>query len=362
MKKNKSILVVQPYLTKYRLPVFQELSCDYNVTVAATSNDSYGAITKNELGGISFHPLKEKRALSGRIFWQVGLLWLIVRIRPDLVYFTANPRYLSLWFSLILSKLLGLKVILHGQGLYNKSKVTLLYRLQYGLFSALCHKYICYTDSCKDSLRSMGIYKKSVVAENSIINKFPIKKITNSEKGLLYIGRLREGCNIEFLITVVGLLQKEGESVNLFVVGGGDELINLKTKYVNMSYIHFLGEVYDAKEISDISKVCFAGCYPGDAGLSILHYMSLSLPPIAHSNMTSHMGPEPSYIINGENGLLFDVGSVNSLKNTVKNIKNNSELRHLLQKKSYATYEKLTKPNLGQRLLAVINDVLDANK
>jgi glycosyltransferase involved in cell wall biosynthesis len=78
--------------------------------------------------------------------------------------------------------------------------------------------------------------------------------------------------------------------------------------------------------------------------------------------MKAHMGPEPSYIIDGENGLLFDENSIESLKNTIKNIINNPFFLKKLQKNTFSTYVALTQPSLGERLLSIINDVLGSTK
>ena len=362
MSVNKKIIIFQPYITKYRIPIFSELTGRYGVIIAASLNRSYGNISKEDFDGMEFVPLKESQFLSGRICWQSGILELIHRIRPDIVFFSANLRYLSLWASLFFAKLHGAKVILHGQGLYNKPNPSIFHKILYALLHELCDKYICYTQSCKESLQTSRIYNKSVVVENSIINKHPVQKTTTNSNGILYIGRLRNDCKIELLIEAIELLRQENVEIELYIIGGGVELACNRDKYAKRSYIHFLGEVYDSKVISKVSKRCFTGCYPGDAGLSVLHYMSLSLPPIVHSSMSSHMGPEPSYVVNGKNGILFEKDSINSLISAIKRSMDASKQCQNLQKNAYATYEILTTPNLGQRILAVIDDALEDNQ
>ncbi|MEY8216599.1 MAG: glycosyltransferase [Colwellia sp.] len=352
------LLIIQPYLTKYRVPIFKELNEYYDVSVVASVDGSFGNISKEELTVLKFRHLKERRFLSGRFIWQAGVLSALFKVRPKVVFMSANPRYLSLWLSLVVAKLFGMKVLLHGQGLYNKASPSIIHKIQYVLFSFFCEKYICYTDSCKESLSRTKIRNKAVVADNSIDNKYPVEKITKYESGILFIGRLRDGCKLNLLIKATNQLVYEGFPITLHIVGGGGELLKMQKKWVDYSHIKFYGEVYDSKKISEISKLCFTGCYPGDAGLSVLHYMSLSLPPIVHSSMDKHMGPEPSYINNGDNGLLFEKDSLRSLTDIIESLMGNNKALNDMQSSAFKTYQRITTPSLGLRIKKIVENVV----
>jgi glycosyltransferase involved in cell wall biosynthesis len=354
----KKIIIVQPYITKYRLPVFNELTDEFDVLIAASTNTSFGQISKEEIGNVNILELKETSFFNNKIFWQKGIIGAIVSNKPDYIYFSANPRYLSFWVAAFIANILRIKVIFHGQGLYNKLTPSIINKVTYFLFNYLCRVYICYTDSCKNSLKNLPIYNKCLVAENSIVNSAFNSVGSTSNNGILYIGRLREGTNIELLIkSITNIYKTENESIKLFVIGGGDLLSFYKNKYKNFDFIVFIGEVYDAEKITNISTKCFAGCYPGDAGLSVLHYMSLSLAPIAHSSLHLHMGPEPSYICDKSNGILFKRNSEKSLTKAILKLKHNPSLLSSVQKKAFESYKNLTNPTLGQRLKKIINQV-----
>lgn len=348
------IIVVQPYLTKYRLPVFEVLKARFDLKVMASRDVSYGHFSSTDLSSIGFESIREIKFLSGRLTWQSGILLALFKFKPDVVFMSANPRQISLWLALVVSKILRIKVILHGQGLYNKN-CTLFYKLQYALFSMLSDRYICYTESCRESLKATLIYEKSIVAENSIVNNSPLKKMTVNDFGVLFVGRLRDGCNLDLLIDSMIAVRAAGYPVHLHVVGGGDE--NYKVKYKKLSFVHFYGEIYNPKKITDIAMSCFAGCYPGDAGLSVLHYMSLSLPPIVHSDLKSHMGPEPSYILDGINGVLFERDSLSSLVEAIEGVLSDNVLLKSLKINSFETYSRLTTPSLGERFSKIIDEV-----
>ncbi len=353
-----SLLIIQPYLTKYRVPVFRELIDYYDVTVAACLDKSFGEISEGELADLNFRKLNEIKILSGRFIWQTGVLRNLVSIRPKVVFMSANPRYITLWLTLVVAKLLSIRVLLHGQGLYNKVSPHIMYRIQYALFGFFCEKYICYTESCELSLSSMRLSAKTVVAHNSIDNKYPVEKLTTDENGILFVGRIRKNSNLNFLIGVIDDLVKTGTPLSLHIVGGGDDILEIRKQWLDCSFVNFYGEIYDSKKISEISRLCFAGCYPGDAGLSVLHYMSLSLPPIVHSSMCEHMGPEPSYINNGHNGMLFEKNCAMSLSGCVKNMKTKVNMLNAMQSEAFSTYQHITSPSLGRRIKFIIDDVV----
>ncbi len=85
--------------------------------------------------------------------------------------------------------------------------------------------------------------------------------------------------------------------------------------------------------------------------------MSLSLPPIVHSSMKKHMGPEPSYVIDGSNGVLFERESSSSLEGAIVKMIDDRVHLNRMQRNAFVRYEELTTPSLGARILRVINSI-----
>ncbi|WP_147302300.1 glycosyltransferase [Thalassotalea euphylliae] len=352
--RTRKLLIIQPYLTQYRLPVFRELAKSFPIALLASESSSFGTIEEGDKALLNYIPSQEVHWFSGKLMWQKGVLKSFLRMNPDKLFITANPRYLSSWCLILLAKMLGKEVFLHGQGRYNKSRLTVQQRLQFWLFSLLSKAYICYTESCKSSLRDTAIYKKSAVAENSIANDFPVKKKDELANGIFFVGRLRRGCNLTLLLNAVTKINaKREEKLIVHVIGSGENLTEYRQNYHENTI--FYGEVYDQQKVAEISQKCFAGCYPGDAGLSVLHYMSLSLVPIVHEQLDKHMGPEPSYISSGVNGLMFKRNDEESLIKQVEQLLAEPQSTKQLQQKAFNTYIELTKPSLGQRLAKIIS-------
>lgn len=347
------ICIIQPYLTLYRVPVFEELSTQFDVTVLAGVSSNY--ISNKYLLKFNFNFIETVNHSFKYFSIQGKIISYIFNNKIDAVFAAADPRYVTTWIAILIAKLKGIKVILHGQGLYRKGKINFLTRLLYKIYYLLCDKYVCYTELSKDSLLYLPIYEKSVVCHNSIVNEFALKRNPLGSLGVLFVGRLREGTNIEFLIK----LAETCPELTVHIVGGSHKLDFYKEISSHLDNIVFYGEIYDQNDITEISKKCSLACYPGDAGLSVLHYMSLSLPVVVHQDIKKHMGPEPSYVIDEYNGYLFERNNVESFVDTVIKCINlsDSDLT-LLMKRAFETYIKLTEPSLGTRFSIVVHEVL----
>jgi hypothetical protein len=112
--------------------------------------------------------------------------------------------------------------------------------------------------------------------------------------------------------------------------------------------------VYDAEQIRKISLDCFAGCYPGNAGLSVVHMMSLSLPVITHDDLRAH-GPEPSFIRDGVSGWLYDHADPEpALYHAVRSLASDPAKVARMRQNAFADYQSLAHPSLAERLWAII--------
>jgi len=352
------LMLVQPVITAYRIPEFEALAEEWLIDIYSDAPDA-----KQGFGGLQpdskkFRYLRHtptRALLGGRLNFQSGLVTGLLRSRPDAVFITANIRALSYWLLLIVAFFLRIPLYSHGQGLYRKQQVSLVLRLLYSLAVGLSTRYICYSDISRTAMlraKVMGM-SKVVVAENSVRNLYPVlpSEKTGRESGIMFIGRLRAGSNIPLLIDVISSLRQAGYAeLSLHIVGAGTDYVALKDSYQQQSWINFYGSVYQQEKIAAISKSCFLGCYPGDAGLSVVHYMSMSLIPVVHNSFHLHMGPEPSYIHDNINGLCFQRELAReTLYETIKKLLDNKQDIERLQQAAYHSYQELVNPSLGQR-------------
>jgi glycosyltransferase involved in cell wall biosynthesis len=267
----------------------------------------------------------------------------------------ANPRYVSFWMTLLIARLLGIPIFIHGQGLFRHTKPSWTHALVFRVLLRLATRYIAYNDFAARSLRGLTHHAKIAVLENFVTNDQPASPSERdySQSGILFVGRLREKCELERLADAVvhrnALVSNEKISVK--VIGGGELLDFYRDKYRNHPEIAFFGEIYAASRIGEIARSCFIGCHPGAAGLSVIHMMSLSLPPLVHDSFHLHMGPEPAYVIDGKTGFVFSrTDPTRTLEKIIDHVCRSRRDVAAVGENAYRFYCKLTDVSLADRL------------
>ncbi len=310
---------------------------------------------------VTWIPLTEVHPF-GKAFgiWYSRFTRQILDIKPDVIITWANPRYLSYWVLLFLGRLYGIPVYSRGHGLVKKPRPNLLQRLMFKAILTLSTKYICYTSNVKSSLEPLIKDKgKLAVDNNSLKNNYPIlpEQKTGSEKGVFFVGRVRPGCGVELLVQAMERLHRQpGFNMELHIIGDGPLGQYLLESSAKHEWFKYYGKLFDQKQISEISQNCRFGCGPGFMGLNVVHMMSLSLPVLTHRDFSVHMGPEPIYVVHGENGwLVEEANTLQLIENALVELSEMpAEKMKLLQSNAYNTYLGLSDPPYHTRLLSIM--------
>jgi glycosyltransferase involved in cell wall biosynthesis len=360
----KRVSIVQPILTNYRLPIYLELSryCQVDLVFSPTSPRSgYGKVIRTAAEHVRYFEIPTLKPFGdkfGIIQW--GLLRYIFKARPDAIVIFADFRYLSFWTTLSWAKLCGIPVYAHGHGLYRKSSISPVYRLLTRLMLRAVTSYIAYAPIVRNSFEGHGFSSKKVaVAHNTMVTHFTVQPAekTGTERGILFIGRLRRDSNLSLLLRVVRRL-RDGDQIPLtvHVVGTGEQVEQLHNEFGGLPWISWYGPVYDHKQIREISLKCFAGCYPGNAGLSVVHMIALSLPVVTHDDASRH-GPEASFIQNGASGMFFEYANpFESLHRALQLLAQDPAMVARMQFAAFERYKDLVSPSLAARLWAIVSE------
>ncbi len=356
------LCVIQPFVPDYRRDVFLDLAkyCPVDLVISPTpSGSGFGEALFSESSRVrcfmipTLKPFGEK---IGMIQWGVGKY--IRRERPDVILIFAHPRYLSFWTTLLWGRLLGIPTFAHGHGPYKKQRIGIFYRLMMIVLLRLVTSYICYAPMVRQSFIDHGFSdRKLTVAHNSLSNCSLVRpqEKTGEERGVLFMGRLRQGSNVGLLVRAMERIrQEDGLPLKLHVIGTGKEATLLQKETGGHPWIAFHGGIYDQKRIREISLDCFLGCYPGDAGLSVVHMMSLSLPVVLHDDLHTH-GPEASFIRNGVSGLLYDRKNPEEyLYQAIRSLASSPARVARMQHAAFEDYQHLVNPPLAARLWSIL--------
>jgi glycosyltransferase involved in cell wall biosynthesis len=240
--------------------------------------------------------------------------------RYDYFFIQAHLKYLDFWIISFLNLILGRKLLVHGQGLYRYEKPGFFRSLAYFMVIRSCHKYVCYNEYCMlDMQRKIPqkIRKKKIVYVNNIIRVENKNKLNRDNDDILFIGRLREKTGAEEFLKV---FSDSDENRKFHVIGDGPQLLTLQEKYATDQRILFYGSLTDHEKINSVAAQCAFGVYPGDSGLSLVHYAALGLVPIFHKNLWEHMGPECGYFIEYLDELSFDKGNFDAILAKIRQI------------------------------------------
>jgi len=360
----KRVCIVQPILSNYSLSVFRELAehCQIDLLHSGAPPESgFGQVSLPDAPNLRSFQVATFKPLGDRLgIFQRGLLRYIFRHRPDVLLLTANMRNLSFWGAVLCGRFLGIPVYAHGHGPFKKKGIGIAYRWAMPTLLRLVTSYICYAPAVRQSFIDYGFDdKKLTIAHNSVVNPFPVRpeEKQGNEKGILFVGRLRSGSNLQLLLRVVARM-RENDSLPIFlhVIGTGEEAARLREMVRDCPWVVLHGEVYDARRIREVSLDCFVGCYPGDAGLSVVHLMSLSLPVVTHNDLHAH-GPEPSFIRDGVSGLLYDhADPEQSLYHALRSLASDPARVAEMRRNAFADYHSLAHPSLAERLWAIIGE------
>jgi glycosyltransferase involved in cell wall biosynthesis len=344
---KKKLAIVQPIITSYRVPLFSELSNNYQCKV-----DVYAERPGPEFGNLDNVNFNFKE-IKWKNFFKIKLINF--KILKELetyneVIHVGNFRYLTLWWLLVYSLFSNTRVWLHGHGGYKRNSI--LSKLIYFFSISMADGYICYTKFSQDSLKKklpLFLHKKIYVCENTLDIE-PVDKIEPSIRPrILYIGRLRESCGIEILLNAAIQTKTHVE-----IVGEGEKSYVMDLKRRFSQYATFYGAIFDEIKLKEISRTCLCGAYGGDAGLSVVHFMALGLPVIVHEDINCHMGPEPSYVIDKRNGLTFKRKNVLSLANKITFLLNNNNYRNRLALGALQTFRNINNLSMAEKFSRII--------
>jgi glycosyltransferase involved in cell wall biosynthesis len=360
----KRLCIIQPLLSNYSHQTFRELAqhCQVDLVFSPTpSGTGFGDVPIPPSSRVRYFVVPTVRPFGERLgMIQIGVGKYIRRERPDAIMIFGNPRYLSFWSTLLWGRLLRIPVHVHGHGVFKKRHIGTFYRLMMTLLLKLATSYICYAPMVRQSFLDHAFPgRKLTVADNSLTNLFPVQphEKRGDERGILFIGRVRQGSNIALLVRVIERLRREdGLPLTLHVIGAGEETHMLRSETSNLPWVVLHGQIFDQQQIRYVSLNCFLGCYPGNAGLSVEHLMSLSLPVITHDDLPSHQGPEPSFVRNGIAGLLYDhTAPEESLYQAIRSLAGDPHLLTKMQRSAFQEYLHLTTPPLSARLWSILD-------
>ena len=361
MDRPIRLIVQQPSLAKYRLPVFQELARCPDIDLKLLYGVLDG-IPNVEPEGFNAEPvwLYQEKIRSQHIFWHSAQWNSASRKKTDVLCLTWNLRYVSLIPTLLKARAAGVKTLLWGHG-YSKSESVVRKKIRRSVTN-LATAILFYNQTAADQYIAAGYDPESIFVARNSLDQTPIRaarkawlkdpaKLAQFQReqnigpgpNFLFVSRFDPLNRLDLLIRATAEMTREFPHIEIFVVGKGAEeqqkLENLADSLAIRDRVRFIGAIYDEMQLAPWFLSSQAFCYPANIGLSLLHAFGYGLPVVTSDNLSSQ-NPEIEALKPGRNGLLYEHGSVPALVEALRTIANDPELRARLSAEAIRTVDE----------------------
>lgn len=183
-------------------------------------------------------------------------------------------------------------------------------------------RWFAYTDLSAETLQASGISRDHITVLNNSVDteamRARFEAVTDTEKrelrvrlGLgggpvgIYCGSLYRGKKIDFLLDASRRIHKRIPGFRLIIAGSGPEREAIERASSECGFLRYVGQVY-GKDKALHFAVADINLNPGSIGLGILDSFVYEVPVV--TTMNPHHGPEISYLVPEQNGLLTEDG------------------------------------------------------
>ncbi len=278
--------------------------------------------------GIALLPLNNELSnvyRGKKLIWQKGAIRRAFAKRYDAYILTGNAGIRSNWIIALLARLTGRKVYLWTHG--PKGNESRLERYKNLWYLRLAGNALLYGEKAQKRLAQYGFthttviynsldYDSQLAIRNQIKNSSLLQDhFKNGLPAICYLGRVIANKKIDMLLEAM-----KGTECNLIIIGSGPEeqkLRDMATALGITDRVWFYGECYDETLIGTVLKNCNATVNPSSIGLTAIHSLMFGTPVITHDDHISQ-SPEAEAIVEGVSGYYYRNGSVDSLRQTIR--------------------------------------------
>lgn len=349
------VLILYNKLLHYRMPIFNLLEDDFEVTVAY----NYGDEPKCELNfkRIKLHPYK-----IWKFTFQKENIFKMCQ-NYDVVLAYGETSYLKYSF-LALHPNRKFKLVYWNIGApasYTRhyGEGSKMYFAYTHFFQRKADAHVSYAEEGKRIHIEHGFKPEMLFVANNTVKVPKINK-HRSRNSIIFIGTLYPQKGIPILLDAYKkAYEKDNNTLPLNIVGDGilSHSISqwIKDNHLE-SKVHMLGALYSAEDKIPVFESAYACISPNQAGLAVLESMGYGVPFITSKDAIT--GGEAFNIIDEENGKRID--SLEELADIILEISHNPERYEKMGENAYDYYwDKRTPEIMANGLKEAINYVLN---
>lgn len=352
------VVIQQPNLARYRLPVYQELSRRPGLDVHLLYGDDADVPSVEPVGiKATKVPMSIFKILGHEARWHQAQTKWCSRKHADVVVLSWGTRYMSLVPGLIKARRNGLGTVLWGHG-YSKRETKVSARARSGV-AALADALLFYNRGTATQYVEGGFASplRVFVAFNTLdqteiqaarrewssepaqLETFLREKGLEGKQSLLFVSRLDPRNRLDLLIRAISKLRDTLPNVVVNIIGKG-EAEPIRRALVEQEglqdRVFFRGAIYGEKELAPWFMTATAFVYPMNIGLSAIHAFGYAL-PVVTANDPNSQNPEFETLVDGYNSRLYRSEDVDALAATIEELCRDSEQRKKLSENAYRT-------------------------
>lgn len=337
------VVIQQPNLARYRLPVYQELAKRPGIDVQLLYGDDSDVPSVEPTGvRAAMVPMKQFRILGSEARWHKAQTMCADRAHADVVVLSWSTRYMSLVPALIKARRNGVGTVLWGHG-YSKRETQVSSKARSGV-SRLADALLFYNRTMAKQYVNAGLSEATrvFVALNTLdqteiqaarndwlsqpakLEAFRTEYGLQGKRSLLFVSRFDPRNRVDLLIRAFSKLREAFPDLVVNIIGKGEaeaDLRSLTKEHGVEDRVFFRGAIYGEDHLAPWFLTSTAFVYPANIGLSAIHSFGYGV-PVVTANEPNAQNPEFESLVDGYNSCLYDPDSVDALAATISELCN----------------------------------------
>jgi hypothetical protein len=281
-KSNKLLIINRTFwpendvLGAALLKTALKLSYKYRVYIQCISEKDVASEVKKKFGLNNLIFLVQngssssKESISYRIIqniiFSLKAIFSILSLRPKVVYISTDPPLMTPFFTVIVARLCGAKIVYHLQDIHpeaadlvfkiNPAFKYLLRKIE-SISVRLSSNIIVLSSKMKDTLKFLtkGVEDKIIILNNCAPSAH---MALEKKKGILFCGNLGRFQKVEYVLSEIDTYFKEGGTLPMTFIGGGVYTETISEASQNISNLHYLGKLSFLESSKILSKYQWA--------------------------------------------------------------------------------------------------------
>lgn len=358
-RRSIRVVIQQPALAKYRVPVFRELAKREGIELKVIYDRYTGILPNCAAQGFKVEhvPMRIFSLPIHPLYWHSAQWRYASREHCDVLVLSWDLHYASLIPALVRAHLNGVPTILWGHG-YSKHEAGWRKRLRRSV-ARLATALLFYNCGSAQAFIASGWDPRRIHTALNSLDQAPIqemlsiwaKRTSDLEafrkknrlgrgQTILFVSRLLYENRVDLLLKAVAELTTEKfRYLTLVLVGDGPDEARLRALAEKLGVgeqLRMQGPIYDEMQLAPWFLSADVFCYPTNIGLSLLHAFGYGLPVVTSNNIDAQ-NPEIEALEDGQNGMLYEDGDIQSLATTLDRILSDKGLRQRMEARALQT-------------------------